>query len=88
MIDVSGAAILKSSKNQGASQKFLAFLVSREGQEIIAHSLSFEYPVVPGITTAAAPETPFDELQPNSITIPQLGDGSTAIGLLREAGLL
>jgi iron(III) transport system substrate-binding protein len=87
VINVSGAAILKSSKNQGADQKFLAFLVSRAGQEIIAHSLSFEYPVVPGITTSA-PETPFNELQPNSITIPQLGDGSTAIGLLREAGLL
>jgi iron(III) transport system substrate-binding protein len=87
VIDVSGAAILKSSKNQSASQKFLAFLVSREGQEIIAHSLSFEYPIVPGVTTAAQ-ETAFNELQPNSITIPQLGDGSTAIGLLREAGLL
>jgi iron(III) transport system substrate-binding protein len=87
VIDVSGAAILKSSKNQGAAQKFLAFLVSQQGQEIIAHSLSFEYPIVPGIGTAA-PETPFGNLQPNSITIPQLGDGSTAIALLREAGLL
>jgi iron(III) transport system substrate-binding protein len=87
VINVSGAAILESSKNQSADQKFLAFLVSREGQEIIAHSLSFEYPIVPGITTAAS-ETPFNELRPNSITIPQLGDGSTAIGLLREAGLL
>jgi len=87
VIDVSGAAILESSKNQAAAQKFLAFLVSREGQEIIAHSLSFEYPIVPGISPAAS-ETPFSQLQPNSITIPQLGDGSTAIGLLREAGLL
>jgi iron(III) transport system substrate-binding protein len=86
VIDVSGAAILKSSKHQSAAQKFLAFLVSRRGQEIIAHSLSFEYPVT-GIPTSA-PETPFGKLQPNSITIPQLGDGSTAIGLLREAGLL
>jgi iron(III) transport system substrate-binding protein len=87
VIDVSGAGILESSKHQAAAQKFLAFLVSRQGQEIIAHSLSFEYPIVPGIETAA-PETPFGELQPSSITIPQLGDGSTAIGLLREAGLL
>ncbi|HEY5192529.1 MAG TPA: extracellular solute-binding protein [Solirubrobacteraceae bacterium] len=87
VIDVSGAAILKSSKNQSAAQKFLAFLVSRQGQEIIAHSLSFEYPIVPGIETAA-PETPFGELQPNSITVPELGYGSTAIALLREAGLL
>lgn len=87
VIDVSGAAILKSSKSQAAAQKFLAFLVSHEGQEIIAHSLSFEYPIVSGIATGA-PETPFGELQPNSIAISQLGDGSAAISLLREAGLL
>jgi iron(III) transport system substrate-binding protein len=88
VIDVSGAGILlKSSKSQSAAQKFVAFLVSNQGQEIIAHSLSFEYPLTPGIT-AAAPETPFGQLQPSSITIPQLGDGSTAVGLLREAGLL
>jgi iron(III) transport system substrate-binding protein len=87
VINVSGAAIVKSSKHQEADQKFLAFLVSRQGQEIIAHSLSFEYPIVAGIGTAA-PETPFGELQPNSITVSELGDGSTAIALLREAGLL
>jgi iron(III) transport system substrate-binding protein len=87
VIDVSGAAILESSKAQSAAQRFLAFLVSRRGQEIIAHSLSFEYPIVAGIQPAA-PETPFGELQPNSITVAQLGDGSTAIALLREAGLL
>jgi iron(III) transport system substrate-binding protein len=87
VINVSGAAILKSSKNQAAAQKFLAFLVSHEGQEIIAHSLSFEYPIVSGVPTGA-PETPFASLQPNSVTISELGDGSTAIALLREAGLL
>jgi iron(III) transport system substrate-binding protein len=87
VIDVSGAAILKSSKHKAAAQKFLAFLVSRQGQEIIAHSISFEYPIASGVTTAA-PETPFDNLKPSSITIPELGTGSTAIALLRQAGLL
>jgi iron(III) transport system substrate-binding protein len=88
VIDVSGAAILKSSKHQAAAQRFLAFLVSRAGQEIIANStLSYEYPIASGVTTAQ-PETPFDQLQPNSITIAQLGDGSTAIALLQQAGLL
>jgi hypothetical protein len=38
--------------------------------------------------TTAQPETPFDQLQPNDITIPELGDGSTAIALLKQAGLL
>ena len=87
VIDVSGAAILKSSKHNAAAQRFLAYLVSKPGQEIIAHSISFEYPLASGVTTAA-PETPFARLEPNSITIPQLGDGSAAIALLREGGLL
>jgi iron(III) transport system substrate-binding protein len=87
VLDVSGAAILKSSKHQAAAQKFLAFMTSKQGQEIIAHSISFEYPIASGVTTAQ-PETPFNQLQPNSITIPELGDGSTAIALLQQAGLL
>jgi iron(III) transport system substrate-binding protein len=87
VIDVSGAGILKSSKHNAEAQRFLAFLVSRQGQEIIAHSISFEYPLASGVS-AAAPETPFAELRPNPIAIPELGDGSTAIALLRKAGLL
>jgi iron(III) transport system substrate-binding protein len=87
VLDVSGAAVLKSSKNQAGAQKFLAFLVSKQGQEIIAHSISFEYPLDDGVETVA-PETPFAQLEPNSITIPELGDGSTAISLLQRAGLL
>ncbi len=65
VIDVSGAAVLKSSTHQAAAQKFLvAFLVSKQAQEIIGgHSLSYEYPVASGVTTSA-PETPFAELQP------------------------
>jgi iron(III) transport system substrate-binding protein len=87
VLDVSGAAVLKSSKDQAGAQKFLAFLVSKQGQEIIAHSISFEYPLDDGVKTAA-PETPFSQLQPNSVSIPELGDGSTAISLLQKTGLL
>jgi iron(III) transport system substrate-binding protein len=91
VLDVSGAAVLKSSKHQAAAQEFLAFLVSKQGQEIIARGAgneqSYEYPLADGVTTSA-PETPFSQLQPNSITIADLGDGSAAIALLRQAGLL
>jgi iron(III) transport system substrate-binding protein len=87
VVDVSGAAILKSSKNQADAQKFLAFIVSKQGQEIIAHSISYEYPLDDGVVTAA-PETPFDQLQPYPISIAELGDGSTAISLLQKAGML
>ena len=91
VIDVSGAAVLKSSKHQAAAQKFLAFLVSQQGQDVIARAegneQSYEYPLADGVTTSA-PETPFGQLQPNPITIADLGDGSEAIALLRQAGLL
>jgi len=87
VIDVSGAAVLRSSKHQASAQRFLAFLVSPRGQELIAHSDSFEYTIASGVR-ADDGETPFDRLRPNRIGVPALGDGSTAIGLLRQAGLL
>jgi iron(III) transport system substrate-binding protein len=87
VINVSGAGILKSSSHQAEAQQFLAFLTSKKGQEIIAHSESYEYPIASGVTTAQ-PETPFDQLQPNDITIPELGTGAEAIKLLKEAQLL
>jgi iron(III) transport system substrate-binding protein len=87
VVDVSGAGILKSSKNQADAQKFLAFLVSEQGQEIIKNSISFEYPLDHGVT-ASSQEPPFSTLQPNPITVADLGDGSTAISLLQQTGLL
>jgi iron(III) transport system substrate-binding protein len=90
VVDVSGAGVLRSSTHQAEAQKFLAFLVSKQAQEIIADpskSISFEYPIASGVTTKA-PETPFDQLRPYPITIGELGDGTTAITLMREAGLL
>jgi iron(III) transport system substrate-binding protein len=90
VVDVSGAAVLKSSTHQAAAQKFLAFLVSEQGQGIIADpskSISFEYPLASGVTTQA-PETPFSQLQPYPMTIADLGTGATAIALMRQAGLL
>jgi iron(III) transport system substrate-binding protein len=87
VVDVSGAGILKSSKNKAGAQKFLAFLASKQGQDIIARSDSYEYPLGGGVTAAAA-ETPLADLQPYPISIADLGDGSTAISLLRQAGLL
>ena len=87
VLDVSGAGVLKSSAHRAAAQKFLAFLVSAKGQEIIAHSISFEYPIASGVTTSQ-PETPLQDLQPSPIDVAQLGTGQRAIDLLREVQLL
>jgi iron(III) transport system substrate-binding protein len=87
VIDVSGAAVLKSSDHRAAAEDFLTYLVSRAGQEIIAHSISFEYPIASAVKTVQ-PETPFMDLRPNPITIGELGTGSEAIALLQQVQLL
>ena len=84
---MSGAAVLKSSSHQAAAQRFLAFLVSAQGQEVLAHSDSFEYPLRPGVAPAAGLR-PFSQIQPNSLTPAELGDGSAPLEMEQRLGLL
>ncbi len=87
LVDVSGAAVLRSSAHQADAQAFLAFLVSQAGQEVIAHSHSYEYPLRPGVAPAPGLR-PFAQLHPESLTPAQLGDGSQALALEQKLGLL
>jgi len=87
VIDVSGAAVLKSSKHRQAAERFLAFLVSHQGQDLLAHSDSFEYPLGSGVATVKGLR-PFASLQPAPLTIEDLGDGAEAVALLHQAELL
>jgi len=85
IFNVSAAGMLKSSKKQATAQKFLAFLVSKPGQEAMVDTTA-EYPVVDGIVspfklpslaTFKAPVTPAD-----------MGSAAEAYALEREAGLI
>jgi iron(III) transport system substrate-binding protein len=87
LVNVSGAAVLKSSSHQAAAQAFLAFLVSQKGQEVLAHSHSYEYPLRPGVKPAAV-LPPFSSLHPTALTPAELGDGSEALELEQKLGLL
>jgi iron(III) transport system substrate-binding protein len=88
LMNVSGAAVLKSSHNQGAAQKFLAFLVSKPAQEMVSKlDITFEYPLAAGVAPNPLLK-PRSELQPPSLTIKQIGDDREAAELLREAGLI
>jgi iron(III) transport system substrate-binding protein len=87
LLNVSGAAVLRSSKQQVAAQKLVAFLVSTRGQEILAHSHSYEYPLGSGVQTAQ-PLKPFNQLQPTSLTIGDLGNGHAPLELEQKLGLL
>jgi len=87
LVNVSGAAVLRSSAHRAAAQRFLAFLVSRAGQETIAHSHSYEYPLRPGVAPVAGLR-PFAELHPAPLTPAELGDGHEALAMEQRLGLL
>jgi iron(III) transport system substrate-binding protein len=85
--DISGAGILKTSKHLAADQEFIKFMTSTTGQEVLAHSDSFEYPIRPGVA-ANSELTPLSSLKPIDFTPAELGTGLNAKELLEEAGLL
>jgi iron(III) transport system substrate-binding protein len=87
LVDVSGAAVLKSSKHAAEARRFLAYLVSKPAQTIIATSASYEYPLGSGVTTRKVAR-PFSSLVPALVTATQLGDGKAAVALLQQVGLL
>jgi iron(III) transport system substrate-binding protein len=87
LVDVSGAAVLQSSKHAGDARRFLAYLVGRSAQTIIATSESYEYPLRPGVTTARV-ERPLGDIVPANVSAAQLGDGRAALDMLQQVGLL
>jgi iron(III) transport system substrate-binding protein len=87
LVTVSGASVLASSHNKALAQKFVSFLVSKAGEEIIANSESYEYPLGSGVQTAK-PLKPFSQLDPPVLPLKDLGDGRLAIQLLQQVGLL
>jgi iron(III) transport system substrate-binding protein len=88
LINVSGAAVLASSKHQREAQRFVAFLVSKRVQEMLGKSdIDYEYPLAKGV--AANPLLkPFAQLQSPDVSMAQLGDDQLAARLLRQAGLI
>lgn len=51
--NVAGVAVSKHSKKQALAEKFIAFVVSEQGQKIFAEANN-EYPTRPGVAAAAA----------------------------------
>lgn len=88
LINISGAAVLASSKHQAEAQRFLAFLVSQKAQQMLAQStVDYEYPLASGI----APNpllTPANDLHPPAVSPAALGDDQESAALLQQAGLL
>jgi iron(III) transport system substrate-binding protein len=81
---VSAAGILKSSQKQALAQKFLAFMVTKEGQEAMAGT-SAEYPVLDGVTSPF-PLPPLSQFSA-PVTPADVGNAAEAYALQREAGI-
>ena len=86
LLDVSGAAVLTSSQHQAAARALAAFLVSAAGQHELARSDSWEYPVGSGVANPDLP--PLSGFRPRQFDLAQIGDGTRAVTLLQQAGLL
>jgi iron(III) transport system substrate-binding protein len=85
VVNVSGAAVLASSKQRADAERFVGFLVSRAGQRLIAQGDDFEYPVRPGV--APNPAVPrLRSIAHSSITAVALGNDVQASQLILHAG--
>lgn len=84
--NISGAAVLASSRNRVDAEKFVRFLVSEKGQSIIASSDDFEYPARPAVRPNSA-LPPLDTISHARMTPAELGNDATVAALIQQAGL-
>ncbi len=84
--NISGVGVLASSRHKAKADAFVNFLVSRAGQQILAHSYDFEYPARPGI--AANPALPaLAGVSRATLSATALGTDQTAAQLIEQSGL-
>ncbi len=85
LVNLSPAGVLKTAKNAAAAQKFLAFLVSEEGQKVLVSTYA-EYPVRVGIASPYLIK-PLDEIG-STVSPMDVGSAQLSYDLQKEAGLL
>lgn len=85
-VSISGGGILGSSDKQDEAQRFLTFITSRAGQEVLENGTSFEYPVASGVPANKA-LVPLDQLQAPAVNPSDL-DSQKVTDLMTKVGLL
>jgi iron(III) transport system substrate-binding protein len=87
VVNISGAAVLKSSKHRSQAMAFIRFLVSPAAQKIIAKGYDFEYPARPGIHPN--PQLPsLTSISSDTISPLALGNDQEAARLIQQSGLV
>ena len=85
-VSISGGGVLASSKKQEQAQKFLKFITSKAGQEVLENGTSFEYPVASGVPANPA-LVPLVDLQAPVVNPSDL-NATKVTDLMTKAGLL
>ena len=85
-VSISGGGVLNSSKKKDQAQKFLAFVTSKAGQEVLENGTSFEYPVASAVPANPA-LVPLADLQAPAVNPSDL-DAKKVTDLMTKAGLL
>lgn len=84
-VNISGAGIIKSSKNRDAAIKLLKFLVSEDAQAWYAEA-NFEYPVRKGVAYSTLLES-WGTFQADIVNLSKLGElNAEAVKLMDKAG--
>ncbi|MBK9342783.1 MAG: iron ABC transporter substrate-binding protein [Dehalococcoidia bacterium] len=86
LVNVAGAAVLKSAPNKSGAEKFVEYLLQKHAQEFFAQE-TFEYPLANGIATDPRIK-PLAELKPPAIDLSDLDDLAGTLALLRSTGVL
>ncbi len=85
-LSVSGAGVLASSDDKPDAQKFVDFLVSEDGQKVIADSYALEYTLNPEVELGRDVK-PLSELDPPAVDVSDL-NGPEVVEMMQEAGFL
>ena len=85
-VSVSGAGVLKSSDDASDAQDFVAYLVSEQGQQVIADSYALEYTLNPDVNLGRDVRG-LSELEPPKVNVSDL-NGPRVVSLMQEAGFL
>jgi iron(III) transport system substrate-binding protein len=85
-VSVSGAGVLKAGDHQRTAQKFVDYLTSKEGQQVIADSYALEYTLNPQVDLGRGVKG-LDDLDPPAVDVSDL-NGPEVVKLMQEAGFL
>jgi len=85
-LSISGAGVIKSSKNPAEAQQLVKYLNGPAGQKVLADSKALEYPIGNGATANPALK-PLTELSPPTIDVSTL-NGPKVVEMMTAAGFL